>query len=637
MPRNWGLDDDEEDKGKPPASKPAKPAARDWGLGDDPPAGMGDTPKIVMKPAPATRQTQGASPAQPATQAGPYSEGGDAAAAVGRGIINGIPIAGPYLLSGVERAAAGVRALQNGTTYPEELANVRAFSGATEANHPVATAIGNVGGGFAGFGGLGAIPAGATALGLTGANLLTRSVAGGATNALIGGADAAVRGENPLMGAAVGGAVGGAAPGVGYVGGMVGSGLKAAVEPFTAGGREAIANRLIGKFAAGGPVGINDNMLVQGSVPTLAQATGNPGLATLERGVRDVRPNPFIERSQANSAAREEAFNAVRGDTNSLESLIAQRSAAADPLRDAALANAGRADSKPVVKVIDDILASPAGQRDAVVKHLTAIRDKLVENIPGENGAIAAKIYQSNAAQLDGIRQAIGDRLATTGPKGESDARLASSQLMAVKNAITAQIEDAAPGYRKYLSTFSENSKPIDTQTYLQGLNLTNSQGNITLGNVDRAIKSIEKAQAAGGANAAKSIPDDVMGKLQAIRADLQREGNSSLGKSIGSNTFQNLATNNIAAGAGLPLAALNLGAGGNPLVSLATYGLKKAYGAKNDAIMDALVNRLLTPQMPASPVISGSVGRPGLAPVLLPGMVTPNRNLLLEYAGAKR
>lgn len=75
---------------------------------------------------------------------------GDGSAAVGRGIINGVPVVGPYLLAGVNRGAAAVRALQNGTTFPEELKKVEAFGEETKKAHPWASTGGELLGGVVG-------------------------------------------------------------------------------------------------------------------------------------------------------------------------------------------------------------------------------------------------------------------------------------------------------------------------------------------------------------------------------------------------------------------------------------------------------------------------------------------------------
>jgi hypothetical protein len=146
-----------------------------------------------------------------------------------------------------------------------------------------------------------------------------------------------------------------------------GRGLAAAVEPFTSAGQQAIADRIIGGFAKGGPMTIQNNRLanVPGSVPTLAEATQNPGLASLQRGAESVRPNPFEARKIERGAAREDLTSSLKGDQASLENLIADRQAATDPLREAAFANAGKADATNVVQKIDEILKGPEGQRDA--------------------------------------------------------------------------------------------------------------------------------------------------------------------------------------------------------------------------------------------------------------------------------
>jgi hypothetical protein len=360
--------------------------------------------------------------------------------------------------------------------------------------------------------------------------------------------------------------------------------------------------------------------------------------------VKAVRPNPFAAREGANAAAREDLVAGLKGDQASLANLIAERQATSDPLRDAAFANAGTADPTPVIQKIDQILASPAGQRDSVVQALSDIRSKLIKSggqaadpmaaVTGAQPKAAA--LETDPSQLYGIRQAIGDKLSPLAAKDQSNARLAASELGAVKGELDKTIEAAAPGFRDYVTNFAETSKPIDTQRYLQGLNLTNAQGQITLGNVDRAIKSIEKARTQGGVNEAKSIPEGVIEQLNGVRDDLRRQASSaSLGKPAGSNTFQNLATNNIASQLGVPLTGLSF-LSQNPVVGALAYGMNKAYQSRNEAIMDALVNKLLTPQLPGSAAFNRLQGgqNMNLAPWLIPSVAAPDRNRLTGMSG---
>jgi hypothetical protein len=584
---------------------------------------------------------------------------GDAAAAVGAGI-GDLPVVGPYVKEGMIRGAAAIGSVVNPALgIPAPSADqIRQWDAALKEAHPGAYAGGQALGTTAALLPLGGTALGAAALGARApafvteasgalpalARLGTQAGIGGTTNALISGTDAYVRGENPLIAGGVGGVVGAAAPIAGVPLMAAGRGLAAAVEPFTSAGQQAIADRIIGGFAKGGPMTIQNNRLanVPGSVPTLAEATQNPGLASLQRGAESVRPNPFEARKIERGAAREDLTSSLKGDQASLENLIADRQAATDPLREAAFANAGKADATNVVQKIDEILKGPEGQRDAVVKALGTVKRKIVTSGGDAADPMAAltggtakpPTLESNPEQLYGIRKAIGDALSKTAAATGSDAKLASSELMAVKGELDKSIEGAAPGFKDYLSTYAEASKPINTQEYLQGLNLTDSRGKITLGNVDRAIKSTEKARSAGGANAAKSVPDDVMSQLYKLRDDLRgQQSVNDLGRPAGSNTFQNFATNNIASQLGMPLTwagALTQ----NPTLAFGAHLLNQAYKSKNEAVMDALVNRLLTPQVPGSAAFTRALpgGQlPNYPALLAPGVISPNRNQLIN------
>lgn len=647
---------------------------------------------------------------------------------------------------------------------------------------------------LAGSGGQGNLLTRAASLGLGGARQ-------GATAAAItsGGSDAPL-GNQLAGGALTGAAMGVAAPAlavparavtnaVGNAGRMVSN----AFLPLTASGRGQIADNMIRRFAADGPTTGNADTLVEGSSPTLAQSLANPGLAAVERAVRDIRPNQFNSLDRANAAARIQALTGIAGTPETIEELEAARDQKALPLLNRALSNASPADASAVVSKIDEILASPAGQRDAVRSNLLPIRAKLTSQPYEEGGppAIAprgpaplptpgaadveraladvrdtrtqptggmvramqelggvkvraldgsliagpdvlgalngfrapglinnksgmspeymaqalhdrgffgpqvedpsaafadalaehargAPVYkpgtveagaaaraqgldqemqeagvlasdrpnvaaqklaahrfgdtqeaaaihaEANAndpdalefdrlsaprpalladrtqdpSQLYGIRQSITDALSPLAARAGSNAQLAARELMGVKGTLDDAIEHAAPGYKDYLSTYSQMSHPANAQSYLQGLNLTDAQGNITLAKVKSAIEGIAKRQQLPGVNDAKSVTPEQIGALRALYADLQRASNSSLGKSIGSNTFQNLATNNLMANVGAPAAAGLAAMAHHPLLAPLALAGRWAYSAQNEPIIDALTERLLDPRL---------------------------------------
>ena len=211
------------------------------------------------------------------------------------------------------------------------------------------------------------------------ASLAANGAAQGATvNLLTGDQDPVT---NLLTGAAAGAVLGPAATGaVNLVRGGAAA-LHGLVEPFTTTGQGAIADRALAEMAVrgGGPLTPDATAYVPGSTPTLAQATNNAGLAGAERVVSAVRPGPFVGQTTVNNEARDTLLNRLTGSPTDIEAAETARDATALPAMLNPIANAtGPANAQLAVDTIDQILASPAGQRDAVQSALGNVRSKLV-------------------------------------------------------------------------------------------------------------------------------------------------------------------------------------------------------------------------------------------------------------------
>lgn len=153
--------------------------------------------------------------------------------------LKGTPILGGL----VDRAGAGISALAQpltgagaaddtlGGRYAKNLALEKEIATDWEREHPGMSMGLQIGGGILTTAPVAATAIGARALGLGGTTLpgqIGRGVASGAT---IGGADAAVRGENPIHGAEIGGLFGGALPVAGRAVGSVVRSVRDAVVP----------------------------------------------------------------------------------------------------------------------------------------------------------------------------------------------------------------------------------------------------------------------------------------------------------------------------------------------------------------------------------------------------------------------
>lgn len=148
---------------------------------------------------------------------------------VGAGLtaaIGDLPIVGPALLGGAQRAAAGLSSLIDGEPYSDNLRQAQGITETAQEQNPAARLAGGIAGNVGAFAGLGATGLGARALGITGPNLLARAGMSGLSGAAISGADTAVRGGDAsdiINSTAIGGGIGAAIP-------VVGAGLKKGAE-----------------------------------------------------------------------------------------------------------------------------------------------------------------------------------------------------------------------------------------------------------------------------------------------------------------------------------------------------------------------------------------------------------------------
>jgi hypothetical protein len=419
------------------------------------------------------------------------------------------------------------------------------------------------------------------------------AITGGASTALVS-PDSALTGA--MVGAALPPAIAGAARGSEYLG----NAMRSFVQPFTQKGQEEIAQNVIRQFARGGPTSINAAQIVPGSTPTLAEATGNAGLATLQRGTRDIRPNAFIEREAQNAAARTALFDEIAGDPSKLEFFKADRKTVAKQLYDEALDQANQQPLTPWLKGQITQLNKAPTILEARKEAQRLARDRLEK--PSFNGSLRG---------LQDMKTIIDDKISKAVREGRGGE---AESLGNLQNKLTTVMEKLSQTYAEANATYAAMSKPINSMETLQGLRLTDARGNITLAKVKNSIESLERLRSAPGFNAAKSVTDDQLSALRAIHDDLLRQDNLGLGRSIGSNTFQNLATDNIlnsALGDGLSRLADKYGVSG----VLGQVG-RLAYSGPNEAIRNRLVNMMLDPQLAAP----GLVSNPQLA---APGMLT--------------
>jgi hypothetical protein len=138
-------------------------------------------------------------------------------------IVQGMPIIGPLMDKAIAATGAAITPLFGKEAnshftdrYSKNLEEIRSGNREFAEKNPIASTAANVVGGTLATVPLGATNIGARAMGMVGPSWGARLYQGALGGGVMGGADAALRGENPITGAEVGGVVGGASPLVGH-------------------------------------------------------------------------------------------------------------------------------------------------------------------------------------------------------------------------------------------------------------------------------------------------------------------------------------------------------------------------------------------------------------------------------------
>jgi len=355
-----------------------------------------------------------------------------------------------------------------------------------------------------------------------------------------------------LINTGIGGAAGGGSVLAGRAIGSAYQGGKAALEPFFKGGQDHIAARALTEFA-GGPseaatalqnIAANAGDVLPGMQPTTAELAKNAGLSQLERTLRN---NPELTQSFAGQLAGNRnailsTVDNIAGDAAKVNSATAARSAATEALYDAA---------KGTIVPTDDALRSLLS-RPSMKQAMERAQALATENgdrfLVGDNLAAGDSLHYLKMAMDD-----LADNPALSGIGG-NEARAITK----TKNALINWIGKKIPEYGQARETYAAMSKPINQMEVGQALReklvpaLSDYGANTRL-----RPEAFAQALRNGDATAARTLGrssasiSDVMtpaqmDSLNQVGRNLARRVSADeAGKAIGSNTGQNLVSQN--------------------------------------------------------------------------------------------
>jgi hypothetical protein len=339
---------------------------------------------------------------------------------------------------------------------------------------------------------------------------------------------------------------------------LAGRGLAAAyqgatglVRPLTEKGRQEIASEVF-KASATDPVKAAANLktapvFVPGSIPTVGQASGDAGLAQLERTLLN---NPesaqAIQRAyEAQQAARTAAIKGVAGTPEHRAAIEEGRRIFANEDYARAFSQGMDQDmARALAPQISSLMERPSIQEAKA----TAMR------LAKENG-----INLSNFGSVEGMDwlvKALNNKISMAAQPGSSIGKEELRALMQTKNDLMSVIEQVSPAYKEAMSNYAAMSRQVnaaDVAADLQSRLYKNAHwgSNKEMGTayqteLGKALESVKKQTGMDMPISKVMNPKD-LAALEGVARDLARKENAqTLGRAVGSPTMQNMMGQNL-------------------------------------------------------------------------------------------
>ena len=295
---------------------------------------------------------------------------------------------------------------------------------------------------------------------------------------------------------------------------------------------QAEMNELLAPPTAG-----DTKIYVNGSLPTLAEYSGDPLISQQENLIRQRNPTAFIgegKRLTENNTARVSEYENQTPSRTALDTMRDDRATQWETDSRNILPNAQPADLTPAMDWVEGQLADPKIQEnDAVRNVLQDFRDRLVD----ENGDM-----KTDPAAVWGIHDNIQNQLAKAkDPLNATGAeKFAFNELMQAKKVTDDALNVSTNNqFQTALDNYAKASQAINSGEELESFRpkLTNASGMIMGDRFHKFVVDLAMRRGDPGIDPAMNISDDTMRSLINIDSDLKRSGNIKLGAAAGSPT----------------------------------------------------------------------------------------------------
>lgn len=411
------------------------------------------------------------------------------------------------------------------------------------------------------------------------------------------------------------GAIGGA------LGGAVGNGIKYAknvgsrlAAPFHEEGQNQIMSRLLRKVAGDHADLIasrleNAKTLVPNSVPTAAEAAETSGgISAMQRWAEQANPEAYAFKRMQNADARTAALRSIAGDDAKRQFFTDLRKNVASPLYESA---------KQQFVPVDDTLKSLM-QRPSMNEALG-----YAEKIAAEEGTPISQKMKAEILADDGNGEISGEalhwlKIGLDAMRSDPKNAMGGVQQGALKNTIKqfeGWREANLPEYATAQKVYRKLTRPLNQMdigdALLEKVNpaltdygpLTNERAATFANALRNGDVTAKTATGFKGATMEGTMTKRQMQTLNKVAEDLSRKASADTsGRGIGSNTFQNIAMQDLAEEAGWPGKMLGRGVSRIPIVGEVISDLAKGGVANQEReIKEKLADVLLDPKKTAA------------------------------------
>jgi len=400
---------------------------------------------------------------------------------------------------------------------------------------------------------------------------------------------------------------------------------------------DALAKNALLKNAADSnsllPQNIDTTQIVPGSKPTLAQATGDANIASIEKQLKKTPENnaAFAAQESENETARQQYFQTnAAGTPQDINTLKTQRESLTAPLYgQAKIQPLNTAPIQPVLDNFDKAIQEVGSDTDAG-KALLKIKGKIQSALPttktastglldADGNPITKELPQANPTQspLVQVFREERDKAADNAVGEDAYANAIKTHVQPLIRQLGSALESQSKPFADAQNIYRTMSPEINSKQWLQNLDLKDKYGNLSLSKVDNAYENAVSLRNSAGLNPAKDLSDTQLQTLKNIRDDLQsRDATIKLGNGVKTpNALQQspglvkkVIHEGIGAGVGAAVAALT---GGNPWIGVfaggtTVRGLESAAAKKSLQTGNSLSNFTLNPEQYKNYLMTG-------------------------------